>query len=189
MLRSSLILVLLVFSASASAEGFDYNYFSLGYGTMEFDDVNVDGDGFGLAGSYAINEDFHVFAGYQSAGLDFGIDASTFGAGIGYNTELSPVVDAFARLSYQYVELDAPGLGGVDDNGLGFGLGLRFAASDVLELNAGIDYVDLSDSGDDTAFSLGGLYDFTDSFALGLGGSWSDDVSSYTLSGRFYFGE
>ena len=188
MLRSSIILILLAFSASASAAEFDYNFFSLSYGNIEFDDVNVDGDGFGLSGSYAINEDFHVFASYEGAGLDFGIDATTLGAGIGWHTGLSPVVDLVAGLSYQYVELDAPGAGSVDDNGLGLGVGLRFAASDQVELNAGINYVDFSDSGDDTGFSAGGLYNFTDAFSMGLGGNWSDDTSSYTLSGRFYFG-
>lgn len=189
MFRSSLVLLLLVFTASASAEGFDYNYLQLNYGKIEFDDVNVDGDGFGLSGSFAISPDWHVFGAYQAAGLDFGIDATTIGAGIGYNTELSPVVDAYARLSYQYVDLDAGGGISADDSGLGFGVGIRFAVSKEVELNAGIDYVDFSDSGNDTGFSAGGLYNFTDAFSLGLGGSWSDDASSYTLSGRFYFGK
>jgi hypothetical protein len=66
---------------------------------------------------------------------------------------------------------------------------VRFAASKKLELDAGIDYVDYGDAGDDTAFGLGGLYSFSDAFALGLGGSWGDDVSTYTVSGRFYFGQ
>jgi len=188
MLRSSLVLLSLALSASASAKEFDYNYFSLSYGNIEFDDVNVDGDGFGLAGSYAINEDFHVFAGYQAAGLDFGIDVSTLGAGIGYHTSLTPVVDLVASVSYQYIDFDAPGPGDADDNGLGLGVGLRFAASEEIELNAGISYVDFSDSGDDTSFGVGGLYSFTDAFALGLAAEWSDDVTSYTLTGRFYFG-
>jgi len=189
MLRSSLLALLLAFSAAANAEGFDYNYFELGYGILEFDDIDVDGDGFGLAGSYAINPDIHVFAAYEDAGLDFGVDATQFAAGIGYNTELSPTVDAVARLSYQYAEIDVPGFGSVDDNGFGLGVGLRFAASDVLELDAGIDYVDFGDGGDDTSFGVGGLYSFSDAFDLGLSGSWSDDTSSYVLSGRFYFGE
>lgn len=188
MLRSSLVLLLLTLSVSASAEGFDYSYLQLDYTNIEFDDINVDGDGFGLSGSFAINPDWHVFGGYQAASLDLGIDATTLGAGIGYNTEMSPVVDMFARLSYQYIEFDIPAFGSVDDNGLGFGVGLRFAASEELELNAGIDYVDFSDSGDDTAFSVGALYDFSDAFSLGLGGSWGSDVSAYTLRGRFYFG-
>lgn len=189
MFRSTTAVLLLVASASAGAEGFDYNYLQLDYTNLEFDDISVDGDGFGISGSYAINPDWHVFAGYQGVGLDFGVDATMIGAGIGYNTELSPVVDAYARLSYQYIDLDAPGFGSADDSGLGLGIGLRFAASQDLELNAGIEYVDFGDGGDDTGFSAGALWKFTDAFALGLGGSWSDDVTAYTLSGRFYFGK
>ena len=187
MLRSSLVLLLLTLSVSASAEGFDYSYLQLDYNNLEFDNTSADGDGFGLSGSFAINPDWHVFGGYQDTSLDFGVDATSIVAGIGYNTELSPVVDAFARLSYQYAEVDAPGFGSIDDNGLGFSVGLRFAASEELELNAAIDYVDFGD-GDDTGFSAGALYNFSDAFALGLAGSWADNVSAYTLSGRFYFG-
>ena len=189
MIRSTFAFCLLALSTTAIAEDFDYSYLQLDYATLEFDDIDVDGDGLGLSGSYAINTDWHVFGGYQTAGLDFGIDATTLGAGIGYNTELSPVVDMVARLSYQYVELDAPGGGGnFDDSGFGLGIGIRFAASADLELTAGIDYVDFGDGGDDTGFSAGGLYSFSDAFALGLGGSWSDDTSAFVLSGRFYFG-
>ena len=187
--RSVLAIALLALSASASADGFDYNYFELGYSVIDFDDVNVDGDGLGLSGSYAINPDWHVFANYQGADLDFGVDATSFAAGIGYNTELSPVVDAFARLSYQYADIDTPGPGSFDDNGFGFGVGLRFAASEELELNAAIEYVDFGGGGDDTGFSLGALYSFSDAFALGLEGDWTDDASAYTLSGRIYFGK
>ncbi len=189
MFRTSLVILLIAFSASVSAEDFDYSYLSLGYGTIDFDDINVDGDGFGIAGSYAINESYHVFGEYTSAGLDFGIDATEFSAGIGWHTGLSDAVDLVAGLSYEYVEIDAPAVSSIDDSGLGLSLGLRMAASEMLELSAGINYVDLSDSGSDTGFSAGGLYDLTESFSLGLSGSWSDDSSAYTLSGRFYFGE
>ena len=129
MLRSMQILLLLAISASAGAKDFDYNFFQLTYGNIEIDDINVDGDGLGLAGSYAINPDFHVFAGYEAAGLDFGIDATTLGAGLGWHTTLSPVVDLVASISYQYVELDAPGAGSIDDNGLGLGVGLQVVAA------------------------------------------------------------
>jgi outer membrane protein with beta-barrel domain len=190
MLRSSLVLLVLALSVSANAEDFDYSYLQLDYGNLEFDDINVDGDGLGISGSFAINPDWHVFAGYQSVGLDFGIDANSFNAGVGYNTEMSPTVDAYARLSYEYIELDAPaGLPGADESGIGFGVGMRFAASDLLEVDAAINYVDFGGSGgDDTAFSLGALYSFSDAFALGLEGSWSSDVKAYILNGRFYFG-
>ena len=139
MLRSSLVLLVLAFSLSANADDFDYSYLQLDYSNFEFDEFNVDGDGLGISGSFAINPDWHVFGGYQSAGLDFGIDVNTFNAGVGYNTEMSPTVDAYARLSYEYIEFDAPGgFPGVDENGIGFGIGMRFAASNELEVDAGV---------------------------------------------------
>lgn len=188
-MRSSLVLLVLAFSVSANAEGFDYNYLQLEYSNLEIDDINGDGDGIGLSGSFAINPDWHVFAGYQSAGLDFGRDVNAFNAGIGYNTEMSPTVDAFARFSYEYIELDTPaGFGSSDDNGYGFGVGMRFAASEELEIDASIDYVDFGSGGDDTAFTLGGFYSFSDAFALGLGASWASDTTAYNVNGRFYFG-
>ena len=64
MLRSSLLIALLASSATASAEDFDYNWLSFGYGMIDFDDINVDGDALGIDGSVAFHEDFHAFAAY-----------------------------------------------------------------------------------------------------------------------------
>ena len=89
MLRFTGFTLLLAISAAANAEGFDYNYFSLGYGTIDFDEVGVDGDGFAVTGSYALAPKYHIFAGYNGGSLDFGVDVTTWGAGIGYNTSLS----------------------------------------------------------------------------------------------------
>ena len=188
MQRTTLAIALLAVSTAANAGDFDYNYVSVGYGNMSLDEVDVDGDGFGVNGSFALTDSYHVFAGYEIADLDYDVDASTMEVGLGWNHSLSPVLDLVTQLSYQYVELDAPGINSVDDSGLGLGLGLRFAATEKLELDAGIGYVDLGDGGDETSLGAGGLYSFTNAFALGLGGSWSDDASSYSVSGRFYFG-
>ncbi len=188
MKRSFLVLLLLGLSATASAQGFDYNYVQLDYGVIDFANINIDGDGFTLGGSLAINSDAHVFGSYQSADLDFGVDASTFNLGIGYNTELSPRMDAYARASFEFIELDFPGIGSFDDNGFGFGVGVRFAASDKLELDGGIKYVKYGDAGSDTGIEVGALYNFTEAFTLGLTGDWSDDFFSYNLVARYYFG-
>lgn len=180
-------LLLAALSISANADNFDYSYFSLGYGMVELDDVDADGDGFGFDGSLALSNNFHLFADYEMAEFDFGVDSTAWGAGVGYNMPISPMVDFVARVSYEYVEVDAPGFGSADENGLGLGFSGRFHASEQLELTAGIDYLDFGDSGDETAIGLGGLYSFSSAFALGLGGNWSDDASAYTVSGRFYF--
>jgi len=187
MLRSSLIIFLLALSANASAE-FDYNFFEFTYSDIEFDDIDVDGDALGIGGSFELNDDVFVFGSYQDADLDFSVDATTVGIGVGYHTPLSEVVDLVANVSYQWVEVDVPGFGDEDEDGFGLGVGMRFAATPEFEVNAGISYVDLGDGGDDTALSVGGLYNFTDAFTAGIGGSFSDDVSSISLIARLYFG-
>lgn len=189
MLRSSLLIALLAFSAAADAEGFDYSWLGFGLGMVDYDDSSLDGNTLGIDGSFAFHPDFHAFASYEVADLDFGFDSTSFNLGVGYNTELSNVIDAYARLSFEYLEFDGPGAGSNDDNGFGFAVGMRFAATPQLELDGAIKYVDFDDFGDDTALVLGGLYNFTPQFAVGLFGEWGDDVSSYTLLGRFYWGQ
>lgn len=181
MLRSLLVLVLLSCSAIAGAEDFSYNYVYLGLGTVDVDNSNNDGTGLGIGGTYAVNDQFHVFGDYQSA------DLTTWDAGLGYHMGLNEKVDLVASLSYNYFKIDVGG-GSADDSGLGLGVGLRFAAGNDMEVDAGIDYVDYSDSGSDTAFSAGFLYNFNTQFTVGLHGSWGNNFSSYVFSGRYYFG-
>lgn len=186
-------LLLMGLSAGAAAQGaanspgLSYTYAEIGYGQFEFDSPDVDGDGFLIGGSYALTEQFHLFGGYSTADLDFDIDATTFDLGFGFNTPLADNIDVVATLSYVYVEFDASGFGSADDNGLGGGLGLRALLNPQVELFGGVEYIDLSDSGSDTALGLGARYNFNQQFAVGFAGSWSDDASSYSLTGRMYF--
>jgi hypothetical protein len=182
MFRTSIAVLLLAFATTASAEGFDYDYFDFGWGSINYDG-GPDGDGFAVGGSVVVADNLHIFAGYLGADLDFGVDATSYGIGLGYNTPVSDKVDFVAGVSYEYVEF-----GPFDENGYGLSIGLRFAASTELEFNAGLGYVDLGDAGDDTSIGAGFLYDLSDNFAFGLSGSWSDDASVYGINGRWYFG-
>jgi opacity protein-like surface antigen len=192
MLRSVLFTALIAFSASASAQGFDYNFFSVGYQRMNLDDgfIDVDGDGFGVDGSFAINENFFIFGAYgmgefEEAGQS--VDVDTLSAGIGWHTPLTDRVDFVTGVSYEYVELSAAGFGSADESGYGLGVGLRFQASDAIELNGGINYVDYGD-GDDTGFGVGLLYGVSENVDIGVSADWAEDTSAYGLNGRFYFG-
>lgn len=186
-------LLLMALSAGVAAQGADsasglkYTFVEIGYGQTSIDNPDIDGDGFGIGGSYALTDQFHLFAGYSTADLDFDIDATEFDVGFGFNTPLSDTIDVVASLSYVYVELDAPGVGSADDNGLGGGLGLRALVNPQIELFGGFQYIDLSDSGSDTSLGAGARYNINEQFAVGLAGSWSDDASSYTLTGRMHF--
>lgn len=192
MLRSTLLVILFAFSATAIADDFSYSAVTLTYGQTELDDIDVDGDSIGLGASFEVGESFFVFGNYATGELDddFGnsADADEWSVGLGHHFALSESVDLVTQLSYEYIELSALGIS-VDDDGFGLGVGLRYAASEKIELNGGVQYVDLNDSGDDTSFGAGALYNFTDSFSMGLSGNWGDDATSYTIGGRFYFGE
>ena len=185
--RTLPLIGLLLLSASAGAE-FDYSYFEFTYADIEFDDIDVDGDALGIGGSYELNDDVFVFGSYQDADLDFSVDATTIGIGVGYHTALSERADLVADVSYQWVEVDIPGLGDEDDDGFGLGVGVRFAATPQVELNGGISYVDFGDGGDDTILSAGALYNFTDAFTGGISAGFGDDVSTIALVARLYFG-
>jgi hypothetical protein len=198
MLRSTLLVILFAFSGAAFADDFSYNNVNVSYGQMNFDDGSGDADGdiFGVDGSFEISESVFLFAGYGAGDLEddggFSVDVDNWRAGVGYHTSVSESFDLVATLSYENVELSAPGLGSVDDSGIGAGVGLRYAASDAFELNAGINYADRGDLEpliDETSIEAGALYNFNETFSVGLSGEWGEDMSTYTLAGRFYFGQ
>ena len=56
MIRKSLGLALLLLAGPGLAEGVSYNFIELGYERVEFDDIDLDGDGFGLGGSVELGE-------------------------------------------------------------------------------------------------------------------------------------
>ena len=192
MLRSIVLVILFAFSATVYADGFNYNSVTATYGQIDFDDLSgVDTDLFGIEGSFAVSESFHVFAGYGVGEIEdnvSSVDMDQWNVGLGYNTSLSDRVDLVVGLSYEYIELSAANQISIDDNGIGLSVGLRMAATEKLEVDAGISYVDFSDGGDNTAFGGGVLYNFTESFALGASVSFDDDATGYNVGGRFYFG-
>jgi hypothetical protein len=190
MLRSVFFTALLALSASATAQEFDYNYLSIGYQQIDIDDglFNADGDGFGIKGSFEVSESFYLFAGYTAAELESIVDVDEISAGVGWHTPLSDRMDFLAELSYESLELSASGFGSAETDGFGVLAGLRFRASDAVEVNGGVKYEDYGDDGDDTGFGLGVLVGVTDNIEIGLTGEWADDISTYGVNGRMYFG-
>ncbi|MFQ5982587.1 MAG: hypothetical protein ACE5KS_04345 [Woeseiaceae bacterium] len=172
----------------AQAEGFDYTYVEVGYISADFDTagINVDGDGFGINGSFAITDTYHLFAEYSSLGFDFSIDLNQLAVGGGMHFGLSPTIDFVGTLAYLDAEVDSP-VGSVSEDGFGIGIGVRGALNSSFEWEAGIDYADVG--GSDTSFGLDGRYYFTDTVAAGAGISFDDDVTVYAVGIRVEFGK
>ncbi len=189
MLRQIAAVSALAFAAPALADGPSYNYIEGGYQRVEFDDDfsgDFDGDGFGIGGSFALNDQWHLFADYSTADLDFDVDLDQLRLGGGFHTGLTNNVDFVAEFSYVRFDASAGGFS-VDDDGFGLSLGMRGMAADRLELAGWVDYIDLDDSGDDTSLRGEAWYKFTENFALGFTASAGDDVTTYGIGGRVFF--
>jgi len=172
----------------AQADGFDYTYVEAGYISADFDTagISVDGDGFGINGSFAITDDYYLFVGYSSLGFDFSIDLNQLAVGAGWHSALSPTIDFVATLAYLDAEVDT-GFGSVSEDGFGIGAGVRGALNSKFEWEAGLDYSDVG--GSDTSLRLDGRYYFTDTLAAGAGVTVDDDVTIFSIGIRMEFGK
>ena len=173
---------------SGNAGDFDYTYFEGGFVNTELDlgPLDVDGDGIGIKGSYAFNDRFHGFATYATQDFDFDVDANQFEIGGGYNWDLSPNIQAVGTLAFVSAEVES-GPVSVDDDGFGVGAGLRGRPAPKVEVEGGVDYVDLDDS--NTSFRIDGRYYFNDIWAAGGGISFDDDATSWRIGVRAEFGK
>lgn len=187
MRRSIVVFSLLLMSSWAFADDFNYTYLQLSYGTVDLDNVSIDGNGLGLDGSFGLTENLNIVGGYQTADFDSLADADQWSIGLGVHAPITEMFDIVAAVSYVDVSVGAPGVPSVGDNGFGITAGGRFSLTSLVEINAGLSYVDLSDSGNNTGFEGGVLFNLTDNFSLGLSGSWDDDTSVYSASARLYF--
>ena len=187
-----LVTALVFFISPALADGPSYNFIDIGYQEAELDGdlagFSVDGDGYGIRGSFEVGENWFVAVGYSSLGFDFGVDLDQIAVGGGYYFGMSERTDFFASLSYLSAEVSAGGFGSVDEDGYGVSVGIRSMLTDNFELNGSIGYSDLGDGADGTAFNAGALYSFTPTFAIGFDIGIDEDVTLYGLGGRFYFG-
>lgn len=192
MKRSLLLMVLFAISASAHADDFGYNSVTASYGLIEFDDFDTDGNSLGINLSVEVGDSFFVFGSYGQAEIDGSngtADIDAYNLGVGFHMPLSDKMDLVASASYEYADTTVPGLGSDDDNGYGLGLGVRFAATEKIEIDGSVNFVDLSDGGNDTSLGAAFLYNFTSNFSLGAAGSWNDDSTAYSVGARFYFGK
>ena len=195
MKRYLLLASLLGASNSAIAEEFNYDFVQLSYGTVDFAMTSIDCDGFGVNGSFGITDSLHIVGSYQSSDyFEYITDATEWRVGLAGHKSLSERLDVVARIEYVNVDVDPligqfqPGA--VDDfrdEGFGLTIGVRAAMMNRFEINANTFYVNLSDRGDETGFGVGALFNWTDSFSLGVFSSWADDVLSYQASARLYF--
>jgi len=179
---------LMAVGLSANAGSFSYNYVQLGYSSSETKvaGVDIDGSGYGIAGSLALNDTFFVTGAAAHSELDIpqSNNAKVYGLTIGARTALSDKVDAYASLSAIRGETKVLNLSR-SDTGYGLDAGLRFAATDKLELGLDLGTADVFDV-NSTSFGVSAKYKLTDKVSAGIGyTSSSEDSTAFVVSMRF----
>lgn len=176
-------------AGGAAAAELNYNYAELRYVDTELDagPFDIDGDGFEIGGSLELARSVHMFGSFRT--LDFGpVDATAFEVGAGYAMPLNNGADLVGRLSYIDGELDPSGGPDIDNSGFGFSAGLRNMFTPQFEGRAFVNYSDLDQSGSEASVELAGDWFLNDQVALGASLELGDDVTTWTLGGRWYFG-
>ena len=173
---------------ATQAETMSYSYAELGYvdANLDVGSFNVDGDGFALRGSLAVHQNYFVFANYQDLSFDGGVDTTLLEVGGGGHWPLSDKVDIIGKVGITKAELDS-GRFDADDDGFLLGARVRGVIAPKVELEAGFDYRDLDEAGDDTTLVFDGRYFFIENLAGGVTAAFGDDDKFFGLNLRYTF--
>lgn len=150
----------LPFAASA-ADGISYNSVKGGYVATNTD--GGDADGWGLGGSVAVHQNFHLFADYANQKIDHtSVDFDQWRVGAGYNRGISQRTDFVGTLAYEKLDAGA----GINAEGYSVEAGLRSALTPNIEGYAMVGYQDGHDFEGDAYGRLGTNVKFNQNWGI-----------------------
>lgn len=188
---STLLVTATLAPALSQAEGFSYSYLEGAYINTDVDHYNKDIDGLALRGSFEITDNVFLFAGFSDQSTSIfstHIGLQSYQLGAGYAWPMDRNVDLYGKVGYVHAEADLPGPN-LKDDGFLLGAGLRGRVVENLELEGGVNYTDLNDTGNDTSLALAARYFFTPQFAAGIEGEFGDNANTYGVNVRWNFGK
>lgn len=171
MLKKLCLAALFALPAAAMADGLSYGYIEGSYVVPEEDSA------FRLAGSFAINP--QLFVKVEGTSYDGG---ELYSGELGFRHALNDTLDLNITGGGLYADSDGSG----SESGFTFGGGLRALVMPKLELNGGIQYLDIADSSE-VGFSAGAVYSLMPQFALIGGGRFIDSSEEFNVGVRYSF--
>ena len=188
--------MILAISPISMAKELRYDHIETTYtlSTIEVDTLggsqDLDARGVSFAGSKSITPALALTASYNVTDVEelngVKIDTSEVSLGITAHTSITPSTDVFGNASIfkTNVEVDSPFLSyDEDDTGNAINIGLRFLATDKVELETSITRVDVFDE-TENSFAAGTRFYANEKFSLGLGYAKSDDAYSILFNAR-----
>lgn len=192
--RNFLLIVTIATATSSNIQAKDisYDYIQGFYGDVTDSSLNMDIDATsnGIEGSLGISSNIALTASYSAITYDrlegINIIGNDFTFGVTMHFNISTNTDIAGNFSVLISDIeisDGFNTYSNDDTGSSLDLSIRHKASDTIEIDAGLTYVDVYD---DT--SIG--YDFglriypSSNFSLGIGYDTGDDVDAFIISAR-----
>jgi Ax21 family sulfation-dependent quorum factor len=181
MKRSFLALAMfaaLPFAASA-ADGISYNYVQGGY--VATNTNSGDADGWGLGGSAALTQNFHVFGNFANQDLkDVDADFDQWRVGVGYNHQVTQRMDLVTRVAYE--KFDAGN--NLDADGYSVEAGVRGAMTPMLEGYAMAGYEDGDNYDGDFYGKLGAQVKFNPNWGVAADVKFADGDQQWFVGPR-----
>ena len=182
-MRSIVFAAVLTAVAVPAVAAPSYNYAEIGYVNLDLDGGNA--DGFGAAGSYAIDDHFHVVGGIQRIS-DGGLSVTALTIAGGYRFAMSDTTDLVARAGLARARVGVSGFGSASENGWQVQGGVRSMLNPTLELNGFLTHSDVG--GSDTTLGAGVVKTFNERVGVFGGIETNDDGDFLTTIGvRFGF--
>ncbi|MGH8110046.1 MAG: hypothetical protein ACREO1_15165 [Arenimonas sp.] len=184
---------------SAQAKELNYSFVELDYlnssnaVTGGFSGNGIDGDGYGVRGSFGFADHWYVSGSYSNSETDlFNIDLDKWNVGFGYHREMYDQADWFVEASYTEINSNESL---VDDNVYDVSAGIRGSISDRFEGIAKLSY------NDGAQFSGAFLPQYDSQFSATVGLQWRindmwgivgeveafEDATDYTVGVRASF--
>ena len=182
---------LLAISATAQAEiSYDYLEAGLTRGSIDAAGGDIDQDGWTVGGSFSAAKMLAIrpyIGGSTAEILGFDVDTFAVGADLILHHEIASGLDGLVFAGAADVEYDIDTLGISDsDTGTRGGIGVRYAASDAVELSAAAYATDSFDAGDNV-LQVGVQGNLSTKVSVGLSYSTMEDISEVTGYARLNF--
>lgn len=184
--KMGLSVLLATVSWTACAQGFNYNYGQIDYHSGDF-------DGLGLTGSFVLNNELFIRAGYIGTSDDdagFDVDYTRLNVGIGLYKPLNQKTDGVVTVSIVNEEVETDAINNIpsrstDETGLLVTGGVRHQLDPKVELAGELFYIDAID--DDLGLYGEVRYLFKPGLTGGLGITSSDTLDGLSVNLRLLF--